>query len=166
MLAKPYPATAKITSRSTEVPSGRLAHELHHSDARAAELDSWQSRLPTLSIGCTPPVNSNAQFRWSWFPQFGLESYFGTNVGYTNSFGHLPPIICGSGPKCCKVSIYEIDDGALVAIEETDELPEFRGRHIVVDRVEIAVIGDVERVYPQPDVMPLSILSFQEGHAK
>ena len=38
----------------------------------------------------------------------------------------------------------EIDNGAVAAVQEADELAEVWRCHVVVDGVEVAVIGDVE----------------------
>src|SRR5579859_126321 len=46
--------------------------------------------------------------------------------------------------------IDEIDDRAFVAVKEADELAEIRRSYVVVDGVEVAVVGHVECVNTQP----------------
>ena len=62
--------------------------------------------------------------------------------------------------------IDEIDYGAFVAIEEADELTEVRRGDVIVDGVEIAVIGEVERVNAEPDVVDLAAAVAEEWHAE
>src|ERR1700730_17619098 len=54
------------------------------------------------------------------------------------------------------VLVNEIDYGTFVAIEEADKLAEIRRSDVVKDGVEVAVIGYVERIDPEPDVMDLA----------
>ena len=68
----------------------------------------------------------------------------------------------GGGPAL----VDEIDYGAFVTIEEADELAEIRGSDIVVDGVEVAVIGHVERVNSKPDVVHFAASVSEERHAK
>jgi len=58
-----------------------------------------------------------------------------------------------ASPSRAGTLIDEIDDGAFVAIEEADELAEIRGSHVVEDSIEVAVIGHVERINPEPNVV-------------
>ena len=60
----------------------------------------------------------------------------------------------------------EIDDGAFVAIQEADKLAEIRRSNVVVDGVEIAVIGHVERVDAEADVVDLAATVSKERHAE
>src|SRR6267378_422873 len=53
-------------------------------------------------------------------------------------------------------SVYEIDDGTFAPVHESSELAKVWRGHVVVHRVEIAVICDVQRVHTQPNVMRLS----------
>jgi hypothetical protein len=62
--------------------------------------------------------------------------------------------------------IDEIDYSAFVAIEETDELAEVRRSDIVVDGVEVAMIGDVECVDAEPDVVHFAAPVSEKRHAK
>jgi hypothetical protein len=41
-------------------------------------------------------------------------------------------------------SVYKVDDCAVAAVQESNELPEIRRGHVVVHGIEISVIGDVQ----------------------
>src|SRR5690348_5584596 len=60
----------------------------------------------------------------------------------------------------------EIDNGTFVAIEEADELAEIRRKDVVVDGVEVAVIGHVERIDTKTDMVLLAAPVTKERHAK
>ena len=62
--------------------------------------------------------------------------------------------------------IDEIDNGTFVAIKEADELAEIRRKDVVVDGVEVAVIGHVERVDTETDMVLLAAPVAEERHAK
>ena len=62
--------------------------------------------------------------------------------------------------------IDEIDNGAFVTIEESDELSEIRRKDIVVDGVEVAVIGHVERIDAEPDMVLLAAAVAEKRNAK
>jgi hypothetical protein len=53
-----------------------------------------------------------------------------------------------------------------VSIKESYKLSEVRGGNVVVDRVEIAVIGNVQREDPQPNVMRFSAFTFEKWDAE
>jgi hypothetical protein len=50
-------------------------------------------------------------------------------------------------------SVNKVESHAFVSVEETDKLAEVGRRHIIVDGVEISMIGDVQRIGAQPEVM-------------
>ena len=71
-----------------------------------------------------------------------------------------------ASPSRADTLIDEIDDGAFVAIEEADKLAEIRRSHIVEDGVEVAVIGHVERINPEPNVVHFASSVSEEWHTK
>ena len=65
-------------------------------------------------------------------------------------------------------SVDEVDDGAVAAVEEARELAEVWGGDVVIDGIEVAVIGDVQGVETEADVMGLvpALAGAEEGDAK
>jgi hypothetical protein len=53
-----------------------------------------------------------------------------------------------------------------VAIKEPGKLPKVRRRYVVEDGIEIAMIGDIERVDAEPDVMSFPASVAEEWYAK
>src|SRR5271169_1385091 len=53
-------------------------------------------------------------------------------------------------------SVYEIDNRAVAPVQKSDELTEIWRGYVVVDGVEIAVIGDIERIEAQPNMVDLA----------
>jgi len=57
-----------------------------------------------------------------------------------------------------EASIRKVDDHAFMAVEEAHELSKVGRSDVVIDCAEVSVIGYVERVRSEPDVMPFAIL--------
>ena len=63
-------------------------------------------------------------------------------------------------------SVQKIEDQALVSIKESYKLSEVRRGNVVVDRIKVAVIGNVQRVDPEPNVMRFPALALEKRNAK
>src|SRR6185295_16308279 len=50
-------------------------------------------------------------------------------------------------------SVNKIDHCAVAAVEESGELSKIRRGHVVVHGVEVSVVGDVQRIEAEPNVM-------------
>ena len=65
-----------------------------------------------------------------------------------------------------EASVHKIKDQAFVSIKESYKLSEVRRGNVVVDRVEVSVIGNVQRVDPQPNVMRFPAFTFEKRDAE
>ena len=73
-------------------------------------------------------------------------------------------ILCLETVRYGKASIRKVDDQAFMPVQEAHELSKVGRSDVVIDCAEVSVVGYVERVRSEPDVMPFAILALQKGN--
>ena len=73
----------------------------------------------------------------------------------------------GNKPRKVAVTlVHELDNGAVPAIQKARKLAKVGSRNVVIDGVEVSVVGRVQRIYAQPEVMSFVVVYTRKRNAK
>ena len=135
-------------------------------------LSIWRARLNSLRLvlpvqfafGLVP--SSPLRSIYEMASSFRVSSSVGAGGNYDSRTYQIEGQLLGQRNLKAEASVHKIEGHAFVSVQKSYKAPIVRRGHIIVDSTVIPMIGNVQRIDPEPEMMSSTTLAFEEGYTE